>query len=51
MKRQQLAMIAMVLNGKHKYFTNFDYLFILFNAFLARWTMIAFITCVLNIRM
>jgi hypothetical protein len=24
MKKKQLAMIAMVLNGKHKYFSNFD---------------------------
>jgi hypothetical protein len=25
MKKEQIAIITMVLNGKHKYFSNFDY--------------------------
>jgi hypothetical protein len=31
-EKQQLAMIAMVLNGKHKYFSNFDYFSLRFDA-------------------
>jgi hypothetical protein len=32
MKKKKLAMIAMVLNGKHKYFSNFDSFSLRFDA-------------------
>jgi hypothetical protein len=32
MKKKKLAMIAMVLNGKHKYFSNFNYFSLRFDA-------------------
>jgi hypothetical protein len=40
MKKEQLAMIAMVLNGKHKYFSNFDCFFCRSTSFLAHWIVI-----------
>jgi len=37
MKKQQFAMIAMGLNTKHKYLSNFDCFSLQSNALLAHW--------------